>query len=973
MRSQTPPPPPEVQEPLISTPLTPSLDLDPDDVNARLRLLVNNSYFLPPAHTKPELTPIYLTPTASKGATSPSAFKEFFRVGKKKDKRTELNGYVSPVGKGGVRPTDSLRPLPNGPDRRYGTLRHDPDFQPSVGPTRNRVVVVRETVDNLPPPAIRAPFRTSSLPTRIRPRTAPEAIFIDPTTQYDMPPPTHYPSFNNLRLDAAGLTGNVELDQFAPPGEPWSPAPSSPRSLRGGGMDPQERVWRRALLEQAVDLSLSSAASDPGHASPGFHDESFRGLRVLNDEIMEPTTPKSPKNKKSWWGRKEKDGDEIPPRQSTSSSNKERDVLRTSSTYERATHSLEPPVPSQSAPIISPRYLGQSIVPNVHAELEELERHQTQRPTEPVVGPRSQLRLLSFPFGPSSASAPVTPLYHHQPPGTPPFPMTPLSPRPAYRKSDSRLEADPLDEHVRREFMAGHSTIRKSLSSPLLSDLHETGVEVEEPMAISSSSNDSLNGVTAPSLVLQDPHGITSPVPSNTSASFTSGSHYSEEDDQVMFDHTMMPNERSFVFDDGVSLEGWTPPLSSRGHGDGRPSFDSFGSRRVQSPEDICPGRASSTFGFRRSNISVTSPSPLRGSHNDIEVDISGDPTDHLVLMQSQRSSSPGGDSQASSLKGYASALDHTFHGSGAPSLRPSSRPSSPTSQSFLSTNTRLASINSEPEPPERPDSPEVETETGAPISFFDSVQHQSYIDDDGISSDSDVDMDEPPDVQPTTARERFSQIQTQTLGRKSLNMTRPTPGFAMQFRNASQPQLPTKREDNGPPLASMFHPIQPYDLLDRKKPLTNTPVPTSPTSTGILSQLKKSGKGPRPFSSRSKKSTPSGMVIPEPTFELLRYPHGSAFSLGSGAGAGTGSDTGSAEPGLRGFDTIRSQDSTQSLRSSAAASVQQTASWRQEPNVQNESLRKLDGMVTQHLEAEKDRLRKIATAAKEKSRHRPR
>jgi hypothetical protein len=526
-----------------------------------------------------------------------------------------------------------------------------------------------------------------------------------------------------------------------------------------------------------------------------------------------------------------------------------------------------------------------------------------------------------------------------------------------------------LAERDAREFMPGHSTIRKSLSSPLLSDLHEMGVEIEDPMPFAGSSNDSLNGFAAPSLVLQDPHGVTSLVPSNTADSFTSGSHCSEDDpSHHIFDHMMTPHERPFGVpddEDEASLDRWNMTLSSPDHGDGRPSFDSFGARRVRSPIEDCPARASSTFGFRRSNVSVVHPSPLRGSHQDIEVDISGDPTEHLLLMESQRSSSPGSQSQTSSLRGYVSAVDHTFHGPGVPSLRPSS----PTSQSVHSTDAQLTSVHSHPE---RARSPE-QTEAAAPISFFDSVQHQSYMDASGVSSDSDSELDGddaedaangPPNVQPTFEYERHGQ--TQTLGRKSLNTVRPTPAFTTQFRNASQPQIALPRGDTGPPLASMLRPFQPYDLLDRKKPLTNTPLSPSPTSSGILSQLKaKSGKGSLPFPGRGKKSA---MALPESTFELLRYPHGSVLSLGTGAGAGTRSDTGASH---RGFQSIRTQESLQSLRSSASGS--QVASWRQEQGTQDESLRKLDGMLMQHLEAEKDTLRKIATAARGKGGDRPR
>lgn len=269
-----------------------------------------------------------------------------------------------------------------------------------------------------------------------------------------------------------------------------------------------------------------------------------------------------------------------------------------------------------------------------------------------------------------------------------------------------------------------------------------------------------------------------------------------------------------------------------------------------------------------------------------------------------------------------------------------------------------LKSLSGEPD-----DASVTETTSPAPISFFDSIQHQAYMDQDGQSSDSEAEQEQ--DVPYATYSD--PQSHAQTLGRKSLSTTRPTPAFATQFRNASQPQLPVSRATT--PVESTFRPIQPYDMLDRKRPLTNTPFAVSSTaSNGILSQLK--GK-PVKSSSKpmgKKKSGVSPVVLPESTFELLRYPHGTAFSLGTGSHGGgtTGSEADSTEMGSGRLEGLRGQGSVLSLQSAdAASSVGHVSSWRQEQGGQDESARKLDGMVTQHLEEERDRLRKIASAAR--------
>ncbi len=59
-------------------------DMDADDVSYRLRLLMQNNYYLPPAHLKPfDYSPVSESPKKpAKSSPSPSTFLDIFKVGK---------------------------------------------------------------------------------------------------------------------------------------------------------------------------------------------------------------------------------------------------------------------------------------------------------------------------------------------------------------------------------------------------------------------------------------------------------------------------------------------------------------------------------------------------------------------------------------------------------------------------------------------------------------------------------------------------------------------------------------------------------------------------------------------------------------------------------------------------------------------------------------------------------------------------
>ncbi|KIJ67075.1 hypothetical protein HYDPIDRAFT_180665 [Hydnomerulius pinastri MD-312] len=249
-------------------------EFDADDVSYRLRLLVKNSYFLPPAHYKP--SPSDFPPSAinnSKKAPAP-AFLDLFRVGKSKSKPT------SPDATNGASPM--LR-VTSDSTTAFGYVQRDQGrpspqtFRPPPGSQHlARVVVVREKMDDLVAAARQAEMDLKThdfLMDRERSfRKSKPTVFdgiVDPTETVDVPPPSaNYP----LALQASALHGlgiedsvgaAVLAERLPPPGSPGLST-----------LDPREDAWRKALLRQAVGHSLnnsvvtSAASISLGHSTP---------------------------------------------------------------------------------------------------------------------------------------------------------------------------------------------------------------------------------------------------------------------------------------------------------------------------------------------------------------------------------------------------------------------------------------------------------------------------------------------------------------------------------------------------------------------------------------------------------------------------------------------------------------------------------------------------------------------------------
>ncbi|KAG9098263.1 hypothetical protein FS749_004250 [Ceratobasidium sp. UAMH 11750] len=235
---------------------------------------------------------------------------------------------------------------------------------------------------------------------------------------------------------------------------------------------------------------------------------------------------------------------------------------------------------------------------------------------------------------------------------------------------------------------------------------------------------------------------------------------------------------------------------------------------------------------------------------------------------------------------------------------------------SFAST---VASLRSAPPP--------------ASTDFFDALYARSLASS-GLGSDSDSEGTSPPVpvfVQPrvravsttsaSTSRSKASRI----LG-FDVDSIGTSQGTVMHFPSSSNPYLATDPN--------------PYQALDPRKPVTNTP-PASQTKFRALNLL-------RPATSMGLRS--SGRKSPH----LIQHPAVRAGMSGS----------------LHGHESVRSgaasiRSETGTVGGRAARSEESIASTRR--HLPNPSLARLDGLYAMHIEAERDQMKRITSAASSK------
>ncbi|KAG8886844.1 hypothetical protein FRB98_000926 [Tulasnella sp. 332] len=308
--------------------------LDPDDVSGRLRLLVKNNYYLPPAHSKPshhDLQSLAIAADAINPPTKTSpSFRDIFRVGKPAKSPPPVVPPPAPR----VAP-HSHQPLPARLRKAKSQGNIDPrahtrkDTALSMSTTsqgsslklsaggpqerKGRVVVIREKMDDLfvaakeaevQMLAIQRQERTGrrseddedqrgrgsgadqgqktskkraarSTSRRSRNTTGTDEEFIvDPTDAVDLPSYSFQPQASavvglGLRVDASGLSAGALADQLAP--------------SMTMTMTKEDMLWRKALLHQAVGMSMMSIPPPSTPSSLSHPERLIRSAKHSNN------------------------------------------------------------------------------------------------------------------------------------------------------------------------------------------------------------------------------------------------------------------------------------------------------------------------------------------------------------------------------------------------------------------------------------------------------------------------------------------------------------------------------------------------------------------------------------------------------------------------------------------------------------------------------------------------------------------
>ncbi|KAF8896270.1 hypothetical protein BD779DRAFT_1494950 [Infundibulicybe gibba] len=788
-------------------------EYDGDDVAYRLRLLVKNNYFLPPAHSKPspsDFATSTLNPPKRPARSTTPTFLDLFRVGKSRSKpptpTTQKPDTLLPM----LRTTSDstimsgygVRQQPRSSSQIPRVSTH-PGNHPRerVG----RVVVVREKMNDL---SIAAKQAEQEMKTRVRRDQSSQKMgldtfdnVIDPTDAVDLPPPSsQYPfAVQASVLHGLGVQDSVGaalLADHLPP--PTSPGMSSSYDT--------EEDWRKALLHEAVHHSLDTSpdissfsmilgASTP-LATPRVSKTTTRGespgpkrlleQKIVNKPLNEDPTPPQPKRKKS--------------------------------TQSMGTTASRPHTSGGFAHLKSPASYASS------------------RPSS------------YLPLRVETPSGPMTPL---TPPPRKHFGRHPLS-------SSSSAGARP-------------PTLRKAISSPLLSEAYEASVRQEfvmTPPPLPPFTNHSQNSQDFLASSWETSRGDQQLVVAE------SDSHYTDDEDgdvdRKPRTSYSQPSPTTSAFQDTLNRGGYQSGSSSFHQRQDHSSASGDGSSPRYSTMSPPPRMSSSLahvalsppphYPSFRPHISPTPTRPSTPQPDPLPEIFAPEPTTPPFPISERR-----GNPQTTPL-----------------ALR------------IPPTNIPVA-IHSAPGP-------------SSPTSFFDSIQAQPNAMDDLESSSDESDCEEEGQDELRPETNLFVDQRTRAISQMTSLHTRPP---IMRLGNHStpyvtRPKIPRQSEDRRPSL--------PFGMKDPKQPIGHIPA----RAPFFTERLAKGGYGHGP----------------PPTLDFIKH-------------------TQQASGPSTNLASTHKPTAVDQGQSSGAPNANQRA---------QESLKKLDGMLIQHMETEKDTIKRIAT-----------
>ena len=800
---------------------------DPDDVSSRLRLLVKNNYFLPPAHSKPVLSE--LSPTEAKKVTRAATptFLDIFRVNKSKSKPSNQKldsnfPRLRATGDSIMAPRSPLSPQP-----RSSSQFPRPPLSGVVNERVGRVVVVREKMEDLSLAAKQAEQEIKSRAHACRSLDSSDTdghgFPIDPTDAVDIPPlsPSYPFAMQTSTLHGLGVSESVGAALLAEHLPPGSPGMSS--------IDARDD-WRKALLQEAVHHSLDNTpdlstfsqvlgASTPvgsQHRNESRLADSSTPRILLQQRIVEQPFPDS------------SDDSFLAIRQ------------------EKATSSKAGPSKSQTLGVPNHPPVGRRVSSNRSSYLPARVETPTDLATA-LTPPPPRKQVIAF-----------------------------------ISQSQTDLTVNTKAEQPERECRTPTPTLRRTVSSPMLSDAYESDVmptnritpppfpspnrhpqscDLDGSNNASESTNMTRNTITD-SVYSEDEFAETSARQSTSPSAVMSRPSLSE------YSHYSLSPTTSAFQEDLNNAQAY-PPESSTSPEPQQSSRQSTGARNSPVPRNSTmspPPRISSSLAH------VALPPPPRVSslrHPPLPV---------------RRGSQP----QESAKASLDSMMEFVAPRPATPPLSPSDR------RGDLSTMPRAfqvpghdnvdASLHSAPAP-------------SSPTSFFDNIQSQPNALDDLDSSSDESDV-------------VHTAIYRDTRSRTMSNVSSPSKSLLMRLGNHSTPYFSRTAQSTNDQPAPL-----PFGVQDPKQPIVNMPVFTR----------QKTGKSDH------------GPGAPVSSFDFYKY----SKQHTSGPSADLG------EPPRR--PATAGDTRTMDKKGPATAEDEQ------------ESLRRLDGLLQQHMEAEKDTMKRIA------------